>query len=123
VKISRLERITFLLAAVFLAFTAGWFLRGSKNAEPVRIETARTPSDKQTADLPTPSPSAPAVQININTADSAALQTLPGIGEKRAQAIIEFRIANGPFRTTADLTQVSGIGARMLEELEGLICV
>lgn len=54
--------------------------------------------------------------ININTADVATLASLNGIGESKAQAIIEYREANGPFASTADLANVKGIGARTVEK-------
>lgn len=61
--------------------------------------------------------------VNINTADAAALVTLPGIGEKTAQKIIDDREANGPFSSVDDLTRVSGIGDKKLEAVRDLICV
>ncbi|MEM5779833.1 MAG: ComEA family DNA-binding protein, partial [Lawsonibacter sp.] len=55
--------------------------------------------------------------INLNTADVYDLQRLPGIGEKRAQAIVQYREEHGPFQSVEDLTQVSGIGAGILAGL------
>ena len=124
-KISKLEFVTILLAAIFLAFTAGWFLGGSRQAEGVRVETQRTL--RQTAAIAAPAPTAaddPLSQgekININTADAGTLELLPGIGEKRAQDIIAYRTEHGPFRIPEDLTRVDGIGESTLEGLIDLI--
>lgn len=60
-------------------------------------------------------------RVNVNTADAAALMDLPGIGEKKAQAIIDYRSSKGAFRSLADLGKVKGIGPKMLEKLEGLV--
>lgn len=59
---------------------------------------------------------AQAASININTADSTSLASLSGIGQSKAQAIVEYREANGPFASTQDLTNVKGIGARTVEK-------
>jgi competence ComEA-like helix-hairpin-helix protein len=53
-------------------------------------------------------------RININTASRAELETLSGIGPVKAQAIIDYRDANGPFRTVEQLTDVMGIGPATL---------
>lgn len=61
--------------------------------------------------------------VNINTADATILQTLSGIGEKRAADIINYRETNGLFETVDDLDQVSGIGEKTMEKLRPLITV
>ncbi|KOR88343.1 helix-hairpin-helix domain-containing protein [Paenibacillus solani] len=56
--------------------------------------------------------------INVNTADAAALMDLPGIGEAKAKAIIDYRNQFGPFRSKADLMNVKGIGPKILEKMK-----
>lgn len=60
----------------------------------------------------------PSGLINVNTADAATLMELPGIGEAKAKAIIDYRNQFGPFRTQADLMNVKGIGPKMLEKMK-----
>jgi competence protein ComEA len=61
--------------------------------------------------------------ININTASSAELDTLPGIGPTTAQKIIDYRTQNGPFISIEDIINVSGIGPGTYEKLKDLITV
>ena len=61
--------------------------------------------------------------VDINTAGLEELTALPGIGEVRAQAILDDRAANGPFRYPEDLTRVSGIGEGILQGLLEYITV
>ncbi|MCL5980857.1 MAG: ComEA family DNA-binding protein [Gammaproteobacteria bacterium] len=61
--------------------------------------------------------------VNINTADGGALDSLPGIGPAKAQAIIAYRQAHGPFAQVEDLRQVPGIGPKLLERLRGQVTV
>lgn len=60
-------------------------------------------------------------RIDINTADAAALQTLPGIGEVLAQRIVTWREQNGRFGSVDELTQVSGIGPAVLDSVHELV--
>lgn len=62
-------------------------------------------------------------QVNINTADAAALDTLPGVGPSTAAKIVADREANGPFASADDLGRVAGIGPKKLEELKPRVCV
>lgn len=61
--------------------------------------------------------SAALAQVNINTATAKELTALMGIGPIKAEAIIEYRQANGKFNTVNDLTKVSGIGKKTVENL------
>jgi|SRR5882672_1157758 len=55
--------------------------------------------------------------VNINTADAKTLaRELNGIGLSRAQAIVDYRQKNGPFRTADDLANVKGIGKQMVDK-------
>lgn len=62
-------------------------------------------------------------KININTATSAELESLPGIGAAKAASIITFREQNGPFKENRDLVNVSGIGDKSFEQLKDKITV
>ena len=54
--------------------------------------------------------------VNVNTADAATLSAeLQGIGMSKAIAIVEYREANGPFKSPDDLILVKGIGERTIE--------
>jgi competence protein ComEA len=61
--------------------------------------------------------------VNVNVASAAELETLPGIGEVIAQAIIDHRTENGPFTSVDQLLDVSGIGDATLEDIRELVTV
>jgi len=62
-------------------------------------------------------------KVNINTATLSELQTLPKIGPKIAQRIIDFREENGKFTSITDLLKVKGIGEKTFEQLKDMITV
>ena len=63
------------------------------------------------------------IPIPVNTAGVEELDTLPGIGPKTAQAIVEYRETHGKFNSAEDLLQVPGIGPRKLAALKPHITV
>ena len=110
------EIILLGLTAVFLCALAGLSLRDRQDRVPgVVIETeAEVPREEIAPDFP---------PVDLNTADEAELDTLPGIGEALAGRIIAYREANGPFETVEELLEVSGIGEKKLADLDGWITV
>ncbi|WP_270235458.1 helix-hairpin-helix domain-containing protein [Streptococcus anginosus] len=62
-------------------------------------------------------------KVNLNTANLSELQTVSGIGQKRAQDILDYREANGKFNSVDDLKNVSGVGAKTLEKLKEYVTV
>jgi competence protein ComEA len=61
--------------------------------------------------------------LDLNTADAAALESLPDIGPAIAQRIMEYRNVHGPFRNIEQLQDVSGIGAATISALRDLVVV
>ena len=64
-----------------------------------------------------------AAPININTADTMLLDTLPGIGPTKAAAIVSYREQYGPFKRIEDIQEVSGIGPATFAKLSSSITV
>ena len=62
-------------------------------------------------------------KVNLNTADAAALETLPRVGPAMAARIIDWREANGGFRAIEDLLGVTGIGDKTFEGLKDLVTI
>ena len=56
-------------------------------------------------------------KVNVNTATVQELEALPGIGNAKAEAIVKHREANGKFKAIEDLTQVKGVGDKILEKI------
>jgi competence protein ComEA len=61
--------------------------------------------------------------VNVNTATPEELETLPGVGEVIAQAIVDHRTENGPFTSVDQLLDVTGIGDATLEDIRELVTV
>ncbi len=62
-------------------------------------------------------------QVNINTATKEQLDGLKGIGPTKAQAIIDYRTKNGPFKTVDDLEKVNGIGPATMKDIRSSVTV
>jgi comEA protein len=67
--------------------------------------------------------SAPKARININTAPAAELESLPRIGPKVAQRIVDFRTKNGNFKKVEEIMKVQGIGEKVYDQIKDLITV
>ena len=96
-------------------------LNGINMAAPLADgQQVHVPSREESEDTPAPGRS-PGGKININTADAAALDTLPGVGPSTARKIIEYRRAKGPFSSLEDLKKVPGIGENKYQNLKDKI--
>ncbi|MCL2461506.1 MAG: helix-hairpin-helix domain-containing protein [Defluviitaleaceae bacterium] len=85
---------------------------GGDETAPAPISTAQGP-EETLSDGP----------VNINTADEALLETLPGVGPATAKDIIDYRTSHGAFKKIEDIMNVSGIGEKKFEKLKDLITV
>ena len=122
-KLSKAELSILAVTALLLALMGGYYL-GTGRTRPmayadIPASSAAPPETPEAED--SPSPSEPAGLVDINTAGPEELMTLPGIGEKRAQAIVDWREEHGPFEYVEDLIQVPGIGEGILGGLIDLV--
>ena len=132
-KLSKLDIAAIAITAAALAamvFTSPSFQR-EPGAAAVTVTARSAPSTEPSVGPVNPSPSrdpkgdeeCAAFPININTATAEELQSLPGIGEARAKAIVDYRAEHGPFTYVEDLRAVSGIGEGILADLMDYITV
>ncbi len=86
----------------------------NRQARPLALSSAAAPGSPVAAGgPPSAAPAAAARRVNINTAPSAELEALPGIGAISARKIVEHRTLHGPYRTLDDVRQ-AGVGAALL---------
>ena len=74
-------------------------------------------------DVPASAPEAlrESFRVDLNTAGVDAMTTLPGLGEKKARAILEYRLTHGPFRSLGEVAQVPGVTQDMIDGWQGLV--
>lgn len=110
-----------------LALTAGVLVYGAVRSLPAPTgETGYAVTVQRSGAAPAPSERrfyVPDSLVDLNTAGLADLLTLPGVGETKAQAILDDRTANGPFAQPEDVTRVSGIGQATYEQMAPYITV
>ena len=83
----------------------------------------KAPVAKATASSTTASTAAAAAPVNLNTATADQLATIPGVGAKMAERIIDYRQKNGGFKKIEDLMNVSGVGEKSFLKMKPLITV
>jgi len=125
--ISRYARLSLLALGIFLLGISGYFLADRQTDAPYTVEAASSAS-APVRTVPEPEDEKPdslleGERININTAPAADLCRLPGIGEKRAQAIVDYREEQGPFASPEELMEVSGIGPGIFAGLQDYIAI
>ncbi len=132
VRVAAVVVLVNLVVSGFIVMALRW-----PNPQPIRLSTAvpeaapalrtaETGADRSAGDIDisttAPAPSDDA-RIDINTADAATLESLPGIGPALAGRIIRYREEQGPFSTIEELMNVQGIGERTYDRLRGLVTV
>lgn len=133
--------ILVLITCIFAAFVFGFFAGRNLNRTPVQIQTispvpettaatAIDPATETTATETEPDSSeevssgnSVSFPINVNTATSAQLENLPGIGPVIAQRIVDYRNTYGPFSSPGQLINVSGIGEKRLAAIWDYITI
>ena len=116
-RIYKAGKIYFLLVCLFLCTAC----QRQKAVFEAGVETAAPEIIKEETDILQEAPKTE--MVNINTADKTKLMTLPGIGEVRAAAIIEYRQSYGEFKRIEDIMNVKGIKNGIFSKINNLICV
>jgi competence protein ComEA len=92
-------------------------------AVPGRAQSPASEPDQTPVAAPTPQPVSPpaAKTLNLNTATIEQLETLPGVGRKTAERIIEYRTKTGGFKKIEELMNVRGIGEKSFLKIKPLV--
>lgn len=122
------NRISWVIYGVLLltvVFVIGYLLGSNRVAAPVEVQTVLPAAE---AEAPAPAVSAPEPEqapevVDLNTADQAALETLPGIGPELASRILAYRDTCGSFVTKEQIMDVEGIGEGRYARIEPYITV
>lgn len=126
--IHKAGKISFLLVCLFLCTACGKqkavFEAGAEAVETVKMEETEIISKAEKEEyLDSAAETLSNLKVNINTAGTEELMTLPGIGQVRAAAIIEYREREGEFEKIEDIMNVKGIGTGIFSKINSLICV
>ncbi|OGR30121.1 MAG: hypothetical protein A2091_13750 [Desulfuromonadales bacterium GWD2_61_12] len=103
-----MKQLLYGMLVVFCLLLAGPLVAGAAEGK------AGAPEGKAQAAVAT---------VNINSATVKELENLPGIGKTTALNIVDYRTANGPFKTRDDLLKVKGVGEKTMEKVRQLVAV
>lgn len=120
-RLSRYEKVILGLGLAFLLAAGGYCLGGESRARPYQVSVTRADQPVTAAaaesDSSRPDSLMEGERIDLNTAGYYDLMRLPGIGEKRARAILDWRREHGSFSAPEQLLEIRGIGEKTLEGL------
>ena len=125
-KLTKAEIIAIVITIIFITLAFISFLLDRDNSAAVTISSGSTASTEASASPSSAAPSpeaSPITIVNINTATASELCALPGIGETLSERIIAYRGEHGAFKSTDEIMSVSGIGAKIYENLKSYITV
>ena len=101
--------LIFIFVCLFLGIFSSFCFKN-------RLLEKRTPLSREEKELIYP-------QVDINSANFSQLLALPGIGPSLAEAILEYRKENGPFKEINQLLKIKGIGSQKLQEISKYIII
>jgi competence protein ComEA len=96
---------------------------GTASTASVSSSSAKSKTSKTSRTSTSSSKATPQTPVNINTAALAQLETIPYVGQVKAQAILDYRTAHGSFKSINDLDNVKGIGAKTIAKIAAYITV
>ncbi|MDN6899710.1 hypothetical protein EVC35_01645 [Oenococcus sicerae] len=100
--------------------TAGQVIYVPKKGEDIPTQFSTTNTNSTVSS--TGNTNSEKAKIDLNTADTAALQTITGVGIKKAEEILKYRDEHGKFKSVEDLKKISGFGQKTVEKLLDYVC-
>ena len=122
-KEKKIPLILFGLLLLGLSFTFGYLVGNGKGETVIQVSSQPPQAAVRAEQILPEEKTSPEGLINLNTADRAQLETLPGIGPELADRILSYREAYGPFVAKEQIMDVDGIGEIRYEKLEALITI
>lgn len=113
--------LIFLVATLLLGSAVSLYRHHRPHIAPELAVSSPEVSEAEAPDSTAKAEKGPGEKLNINSATSQQLQSLPGIGPQLAERIVAHRQACGPFSSAHDITEVRGIGEKSFQRFRDLI--